>query len=116
MAIKIDYDQYNLWHTILGHANSKILQALKDHGLINFPNWLKQPNLCISCQIGKSCNCPSILCNKKLEFPLDKTFYDLSAPVNSIQKFGFYCLFIDDISQFYWLFPLKHKSGFIDFF
>lgn len=117
-AIRENLEDHSLWHKRLGHAISTILYALKKNRNINFPSWTKQPNLCVSCQLGKNCKQTFKLSNNKSKFPLECIHCDLwgSSPIASTQNYHFYALFVDDFTRFSWLFPLKNKSNFFECF
>ena len=81
-------------------------------------SWLKNKNICSSCQTAKSCRLPFSL-NKKIDSaPLTKIHCDLwgPIPISSVQQFKFYAIFIDDHSRFTWFYPLKNKSSFFKTF
>ena len=54
-AIKGKSSVSSLWHKMLGHANLKILEALKRNNFINIPSWSNAPYICVSSQLDKSC-------------------------------------------------------------
>lgn len=108
----------SIWHQRMGHLNDSSLRLLSERKLINVSNWKKEPNLCTSCQLGKSCKLPfqtnENLCSK----PLEKIHCVLwgPAPVLSCQHFKYYASFVDDYSRYVWLYPMKKKSDFFDCF
>lgn len=87
----------------------KSMSILKEKQNINIPHWIKQPSICVNCQMGKSCKLPFEKSNSisKLWGPM---------PILSSQHFKFYAIFVDDFSQFTWLYPLKRKSYFWECF
>ena len=117
-AIQGESSGFSLWHKRLGHANPKILEALKRNDFIDFSSWSKAPRICVSCQLGKSCRKSFNLSNNKADFPLQKVHCDIwgPAPITSTQHFRYYVLFVDDYSRFSWLYPLKQKSDFLECF
>ena len=87
-----------IWHQSLGHANSRVLNFLKNKELISVSNWKKQGTICIFCQMGKSCKLPFNLSMNFSQQPLEKLHCDLwgPAPVSFCQKFKYYSIIIDD--------------------
>lgn len=69
---------------------------------IDITQWITNPSVCASCQLGKSCKQPFKALDKVLDFPLDKVHCDIwgPTPIASSQKFRFYVVFIDDHSRF----------------
>ena len=107
-----------VWHQRLGHSHSKILSLLKEQNIIDMSYWIFKPNICISCQMRKSCGLPFKNDNKISKFPFQKIHCDiwrltLTAPN---QGFWYYAIFIDDFSIFTWLYPLKQKFVFFSCF
>ncbi|KAH9793669.1 retrovirus-related pol polyprotein from transposon RE1 [Citrus sinensis] len=45
-AIQGESSGFSLWHKRLGHANPKILEALKRNNFIDFSSWSKAPRIC----------------------------------------------------------------------
>lgn len=113
-AIKQGRTTSTIWHQRLGHPHSRVLSLLKEKKVIDITRWITQPNICVSCQMGKSCKLPFNKTNKISQFPLEKIHCDLwgPAPLLSNQRFRFYAIFVDDHSRFTWLYPLKRKSEF----
>ena len=73
---------------------------------------------CTNCQMGKSCRLPFLQSDNNISFPFYKIRCDLwgPAPIVSIDKFQFYAIFVDEFTNFTWLFPLKHKFDLFDTF
>ena len=90
-AIQGESSGFSLWHKRLGHANPKILEALKRNNFIDFSSWSKAPRICVSCQLGKSCRKSFNLSNNKADFPLQKVHCDICgpAPITSTQYFRY---------------------------
>ena len=118
VAIKSGKAPVDLWQQRLGHPNSRLLHVLDSKKFIDVSSWLKNENICTSCQMGKSCRLPFSLNDKIDTAPLVKIHCDLwgPAPIASVQHFKFYVIFIDDHSRFTWFYPLKHKSDFFKTF
>ena len=118
VAIKSGKALVDLWHQRLEHPNSRLLHVLDSKKFIDVSSWLKNKNICSSCQMGKSCRLPFLL-NKKIDSAsLTKIHCDLwgPAPISSVQQFKFYVIFIDDHSRFTWFYLLKKKSSFFKTF
>ena len=80
--------------------------------------WIFKPNICISCQIGKSCKLYFKNNNKISKFPFQKIHCDFWGPhpIASNQGFRYYAIFINDFSRFTRLYPLEQKSDFFSYF
>ncbi|GKV27558.1 hypothetical protein SLEP1_g36720 [Rubroshorea leprosula] len=108
----------SIWHQRLGHPNSNVRKALASKKNIVVSKWTQPPNLCSSCQMGKSCRLPFTKNNEKAESLFQKIHCDLwgPSPVQSTNHFAYYVIFVDDYSRFTWFYPLHRKSDFFDVF
>ena len=108
-VIRKEGNSSTVWHQRLGHPYSKILSLLKEQNIIDLSHWISKPNICISCQMGKSCKLLFKSNNKISKFPFQKIHCDIwgPTPIASNQGFRYYAIFIDDFSRFTWLYPLK---------
>ncbi|PKU59058.1 Retrovirus-related Pol polyprotein from transposon TNT 1-94 [Dendrobium catenatum] len=98
------------WHNRLGHPNNQTLRLLAS----------MQPHLhisvkdleCISCKSCKDHKFPFARSSNRKFNPLELLHSDVwgPSPIASNQEFRYYVSFVDDYSQFTWLFPLKNKS------
>ena len=67
----------SIWHKRMGHPHSKILHFMHNKNLISVSSWEQEKGICVSCQMGKSCEIPFYHSNKISKFPLDKIHCDL---------------------------------------
>ena len=105
------------WHQRLGHPHQKIIDYLHSQKFItSSPSQLL--DVCTSCQMGKSCRLPFLQSDNNISIPFYKVHCDLwgPAPIVSRDKFRFYAIFVDEFTNFTWLFPLRHKSDLFDTF
>ncbi|OMO62605.1 Integrase, catalytic core [Corchorus capsularis] len=104
----------SVWHSRLGHPQVSVVQYLDNKKLIHCSNKQSPSHICSSCQMGKACRLSFLSLSDFSTTPFEITHCDLwgPSPVNSIQRFHFYVIFIDECTRFTWFFPLKHKSDF----
>lgn len=94
---------------------SSVISKIASNSLQTFRATFGFNNACIpsqACQLGKS---------KKLPFPsrpleLVHNYVWRLAPITLISGFNFFVIFIDDYSQYCWLYPLHHHSRVYDVF
>lgn len=48
-------DSDSIWHTRLGHPNLRSIKVLNSYKCINVSSWNKNPTVCVSCPLEKSC-------------------------------------------------------------
>ena len=106
----------NIWHQRLGHSQIKVLQLLKNKGLIDVVGTLKSKHLCDSYQLGKLTKLPFSSSEHSSSSIFEKIHSDLwgPAPILSISKFKYYACLVDDFSKYTWIIPLQHKSDFVN--
>lgn len=99
----------NLWHHRLGHPDPGILHyALQNCGIHS----VSSNHKCLDCLANKSHKLSfhksSLSSSKHLEF----IFSDVwgHSPIQSINGFTYYVIFIDLFSRYVWLYPIKFKS------
>lgn len=98
-----------LWHHRLGHpAPPTLLHALKSNNIAYFGSLTK----CLPCLSNKSHKLPFSMSSISSSYPLEILYSDLwgPTPVNSIDGFRYYVIFVDHFSKSVWLYPLKLKS------
>ena len=98
-----------LWHQRLGHlASPTLLHALKSNH-ISFSSSLDK---CLDCLSNKSHKLPFSRSFISSSYPLEIVYFDVwgPAPINSIDDFHYYVIFLDHFSKYVWLYPLKLKS------
>ncbi|KAJ9535722.1 hypothetical protein OSB04_un001122 [Centaurea solstitialis] len=97
------------WHQRLGHPGKSLLHSLKSSSFIDF----SKPNntLCQSCVFGKSVKLPFYDSMNKTHLPFDIIHSNLwTSPVLSTGGHRYYILFLDDLTDFLWTYPLTNKS------
>ena len=111
----------------MGHLETKSIKLLEENNFIEVSRWMKSTIVCISFQLRKNYKLPFSLRNKTSSKPLDKIHCDLwwggggggggwAAPSNSTQGYRYYVIFVDDHTRYTWLYPLKRKSYFFEYF
>ncbi|PKU80705.1 Retrovirus-related Pol polyprotein from transposon TNT 1-94 [Dendrobium catenatum] len=99
----------DLWHLRLGHPANTTLQHLS---VLSQICTKLSNNSCNTCHVAKS---------RQLSFPVSNSITTHSfalihsdvwgpSPTISLQGFRYFVTFIDDFSNFCWVFPLAHKS------
>ena len=106
----------DIWHQHLGNPQIKALQLLKNKRLIDVVGTLKSEHLCDSCQLGKLTKLPFSSSQHSSSSILKKIHCDLwgPAPVLSISKFKYLCMFGWYFSKYTWIIPQQHKSDFVN--
>ncbi|CAI9280948.1 unnamed protein product [Lactuca saligna] len=95
------------WHHWLGHPHFHIIQLLSSYG----PAISSIKDHCNSCSINKIHKLPFHTTSITSSSPLELIFSDFwSSPVESIDGFKYYIIFVDHYTKYTWLYPLKHKS------
>ena len=98
-----------LWHHRLGQpAPLTLLHALKSNNIVYYGSLTK----CLPCLSNKSHKLPFSTSSISSSYPLEILYSDLwgSTPVNLIDGFRYYVIFMDHFSKYVWLYPLKLKS------
>nr|GEY25491.1 hypothetical protein [Tanacetum cinerariifolium] len=100
----------DLWHYHLGHPSVSVLRSLRNKNYIQC-NRSRSSSLCQSCVFGKHVKLSFYdSCSFTLS-PFDIILSDLwTSPVLSTAGHSYYVLFLDDLSNFIWTFPLGQKS------
>ena len=106
-----------LWHTRLGHSQSRVFS----HVLNNFLHVNSVSNkvpFCTHCVEGKHHQLPFTNSVSITTCPLELVHTDVwgPAPVTSCNGTRYYVSFIDDFTHFMWFFPLKYKSQVLESF
>ena len=102
----------SLWHMRLGHPHDQALHSLLPNvkSVLNKPNTVNQSFT--HCLFGKMHNLHFPNSEFTASSPLELVHSDLwgSTPVNSVNGFRYYILFVDHYSRFTWLYLLESKS------
>jgi histone deacetylase 1/2 len=108
---RIRVNKSDVWHRRLGHPSSKIVSQILCS--INEKSISSEPqHFCEACQFGKSHSLPFKNSESRATHVLDLIHTDVwgPSPIQSTNKSKFYIHFVDDHSQFAWIYPLKQKS------
>ena len=104
-------DSSRLWHEIFGHINFIYMHKIYKQGMvIGLPNIHFSKGVCQGCVIGKP---PQEKFEKgkaqRASFPLELIHSDMMGPFPhvSINKVRYVLTFIDDFSQYTWVYFLK---------
>ncbi|WKA01579.1 hypothetical protein VitviT2T_019853 [Vitis vinifera] len=101
------------WHHRLGHPSSRIFQFLiRKHNLQIYPTESFHNFFCESCLCNKSHKLPFGVSSLRSRGPLDLVYSDVwgPSPIESIDGFRYYLIFIDYFTKYVWLFPMAYKS------
>ena len=99
-----------LWYKRLGHTNNATLQSvLRSDSLLSNKDHL--PSVCNSCILGKHIKRPFYFSENHTSERFNIIHSDIwTSPVQSINGIRYYVLFLDQHSQFLWVYPLRCKS------
>jgi hypothetical protein len=100
-----------VWHHLLGHASAPVVrQVLNRHKL----PFVLDPNknmVCDACQMGKSHQLRYPRSTSMSTRPLELVFSDVWGPAPSpVGRHSYHVSFIDDFSEFTWIYFIHHKS------
>ncbi|KAL4570881.1 hypothetical protein LXL04_026545 [Taraxacum kok-saghyz] len=95
------------WHHRLGHPQNKVFQQLSSALSFNSSSHAN----CNSCQVNKSHRLPFHESSITSNAPLDILFSDVwCSPIESIDHYKYYIIFVDHFTKYIWLYPMKKKS------
>ena len=102
----------DLWHIKLGHPNSSDLRKTMSACNISFGNKMSELSFCKACQCGKMHKLSFKGSESKSSTVLEIIHSDLwgPAPTISNQGFKYYIAFIDDKTNYTWIYGLANKS------
>lgn len=105
---------YELWHSRLGHVSFSTISLLHKLGHLYVTALMPKPTICSPCLFSKSKRLSFSINEKRASFILELVHCDLwgPAPVQSINGYNYYVIFIDDYSRFTWIYPMHRKSDF----
>lgn len=100
------------WHKRLGHPSTRTLQHLIKTFSLPLSSGSNNFSSCNSCQCNKSHRLPFNVSSLKSRGPLDLIYTDVwgPSPVESIDGFKFYVIFVDHFTKYTWFYPLQYKS------
>ena len=109
-SVKFSSSTWSLWHSRLGHPNAHTLRLLlQNNGLPC--NSSTVVNSCIHCLHGKMHRLPFPSSRFVANFPFELVHTDLwgLAPLDSINGYKYYVIFVDHYTHFTWLYLLTNK-------
>ena len=110
-SVKFSSSTWSLWHSRLGHPNAHTLRLLlQNNGLPC--NSSTVVNSCIHCLHGKMHRLPFPSSRFVANSPFELVHSDLwgPAPLDSINGYKYYVIFVDHYTRFTWLYLLTNKS------
>jgi hypothetical protein len=101
-----------VWHMRLGHPHSRVLRKILASSSVGTFNSSDLPNVCSSCQLGKSSRFPLSRVETTSTHPLELIYSDIwgPAPLLSASGFKYFVLFVDDYTRYMWYYPMRAKS------
>ena len=108
----VKLSQSHLWHSRLGHPNSQILRHVLHNNGMSSPNSVNLANSCIHCFHGKMHRLPFPSSRFAATSPFELVHTDLwgLAPLDSINGYKYYIIFVDHFTCFTWMYLLTNKS------
>ncbi|GJT65102.1 ribonuclease H-like domain-containing protein [Tanacetum coccineum] len=98
------------WHQRLGHPESEVLRRVLSSNSISC-NKENSPVLCHACQLGKHAKLPIVSSHTSVQSLFDIVPSDLwTSLILSRSGFKYYVLFLDNYSQYVWVYSLVNKS------
>jgi hypothetical protein len=106
-----------LWHTQLGHPQSRVFSHVLNK-FLHVNSVSNKVPFCTHCVEGKHHQLPFTDSVSITTRPLELVHTDVwgPAPVTSCNGTRYYVSFIDDFTRFTWFFPLKYKSQVLESF
>lgn len=103
-------------HARLGHPGTPVFQFLRSK-VFNSSFKVYNTISCRACQLGKHVKLPFFESTNRTYAPFDIIHSDLwTSPIVSEDGFKYYVFFIDDYTNFLWVFPIRYKSQVFDLF
>jgi hypothetical protein len=98
------------WHAHLGHPSSSIVRFVLSKNSSPFISDTSLDHVCDACQQAKSHQLPYPRSSSISKAHLELIFFDVWGPTCvSIRNNKYYVTFIDEFSNFTWIYLLKHK-------
>ncbi|GAB2283786.1 hypothetical protein Dimus_039626 [Dionaea muscipula] len=100
------------WHHRLGHPSSRVLRQTITFNNLPMSGHINTMSSCNACLCNKSHKLPFNVSSLQYSKPLEILFMDVwgPAPINAFDQSRYYVVFVDYLTKYSWLFPLKHKS------
>ena len=115
-AYSISDPTLRIWHGRLAHLSEQGIKQLMDMSTGIKP--IQRTCLCKGCALGRLKQVPHKGKIHKGTRPLEYVHADISGPFH-IEGYGaerYWAVFIDDFTQFAWIFPIKHRSDLLGCF
>ncbi|KAL5856594.1 hypothetical protein ACOSQ3_004052 [Xanthoceras sorbifolium] len=105
-----------MWHKKLGHPAPLILKHVLHK--LHLKSTSNPISFCDACKLGKLHQLPFQLSTHKAQAPLELLLSDVwgPAPMQSVEGYHYYIVFVDSYSRFTWLYPIKLKSDVLHIF
>jgi len=101
---------FDLWHARLGRAAYPIVTRILRSSRLPISTSANKADVCAPGQYGKSKQLPNVP-SSRVTSPLELVHSDVwVSPTVSLGGCRYYVIFIDDFTQFCWLYPLVNKS------
>ena len=99
------------WHYRLGHSSSSIFKHIVSSFQLKWSNSCNTNLNCNACQCNKSHKLPFSVSTLTTASLLEVIFSNVwTLPIQSIDDFKYYVIFIDHFIKYMWFYPLKIKS------
>ena len=100
------------WYGRLGHPSFKIFNKLVQSGFMFLSSSYSSGFVCSLCLCNKSHRLPFGESTLQSRAPLDLLYTDVwgPSPVQSVDGYNYYVIFVDHFTTYIWLYPLRLKS------
>ena len=111
-SVKLSTSSWQLWYSRLGYPNSQILRHLLQNNGMSSNNSVNLGNSYIHCLHGKMHRLPFPSFKFVANSPFELVLTDLwgLAPLDLVNGYKYYVLFVDHFTRFTWLYLLTNKS------
>ena len=115
-AYSISDPALQIWHGRLAHLSEQGIKQLMDMSTGIKP--IQRTCLCKGCALGRLKQVPHKGKIRKGTRPLEYIHADISGPfhIEGYSRERYWAVFIDDFTQYAWVFPIKHRSDFLSCF
>ena len=98
-----------MWHKRLAHASNDSLKSIISSS--SFSRNKDSLQFCNACHLGIHIKLPFSKSNNKTLLPFEIIHSDLwTSPVPTLSGIRYYVLFLDDLTHYLWVYPLRRKS------
>jgi hypothetical protein len=99
-----------LWHNRLGHPSFSIIDYVLKNNELPFTQKASSESVCDACKKYKSHQHTYKRSGRISSHPLELVFSDVWGPgVELVGRYKYYVSFIDDFSEFTWIYLIKNK-------